>query len=59
MVLMDPQGQRHLGPPIRFKEDPPQPHLFTPAYGEHSGELAREAGLSADAIVALKARGAI
>ncbi|MFZ4604038.1 MAG: CaiB/BaiF CoA transferase family protein, partial [Caulobacterales bacterium] len=59
MALTDAQGARHLGAPIRFKDEPPRPNLSLPAFGEHSEKLAREAGLDADAIAALRARGAI
>jgi crotonobetainyl-CoA:carnitine CoA-transferase CaiB-like acyl-CoA transferase len=59
IVLTDKQGQRHLGPPIRFRADPPQPNLRTPKYGEHSEQIARDAGLSDEVIGALKSRGAI
>lgn len=59
LLLRDEAGQRHLGPPVRFKHEPPQPYLRTPAYGEHSTEIAREAGLGEHAIAALQARGAI
>jgi crotonobetainyl-CoA:carnitine CoA-transferase CaiB-like acyl-CoA transferase len=59
MVLRDGQGQRHLGPAIRFKHEPPEPDLRTPSYGEHSVEIACEAGLSEGEVAALSARGAI
>jgi crotonobetainyl-CoA:carnitine CoA-transferase CaiB-like acyl-CoA transferase len=59
LVLRDGAGNRHLGPPIRFRDEPPQPRLTTPAYGEHSSEIAAASGLSAEQIAGLKARGAI
>jgi crotonobetainyl-CoA:carnitine CoA-transferase CaiB-like acyl-CoA transferase len=59
MTLTDAQGARHVGPPIRFKDEPPQPNLSLPAFGAHSEALAREAGLDAETIAALRARGAI
>lgn len=59
LVMTDAQGQRHLGPPIRFADEPPQPRLFVPAYGEHSTQIAGEAGLSEEAIASLVDRGAI
>jgi crotonobetainyl-CoA:carnitine CoA-transferase CaiB-like acyl-CoA transferase len=59
MLLRDDAGNVHIGPPIRFANEPPQPHLTTPAYGEHSTEIAREAGFSEAQIAALQARGAL
>lgn len=59
MLLKDTAGNSHIGAPIRFREEPAQPRLETPDFGAHSEEIAREAGLSAEAVAALKARGAI
>jgi crotonobetainyl-CoA:carnitine CoA-transferase CaiB-like acyl-CoA transferase len=59
MVLTDAEGQRHLGVPMRFRHEPGQPDLTLPAYGEHSLELAAQAGLDAGEAAALHARGAI
>lgn len=59
MVLKDAQGRRHIGPAIRFQNEPAKPNLSTPEYGQHSAELAAAAGLSATAIADLKDRGAI
>jgi crotonobetainyl-CoA:carnitine CoA-transferase CaiB-like acyl-CoA transferase len=59
MILRDESGARHLGVPIRFREEPARPTLSLPGFGEHSEELARSAGLTAEAIEALKERGAI
>lgn len=59
MVLQDARGQRHLGVPIRFRDEPARPVLELPAYGAHSQTLAAEAGLSPDAVAALVKRGAI
>ncbi|MBI1188620.1 MAG: CoA transferase [Alphaproteobacteria bacterium] len=59
IALRDADGQRHLGPPIRFTHEPPQPALRTPDYGEHSEVIAREAGVAPETIAALRARGAL
>jgi crotonobetainyl-CoA:carnitine CoA-transferase CaiB-like acyl-CoA transferase len=59
MLLTDEAGQRHIGAPIRFRDEPARPRLTLPGFGEHSEALAREAGLDDAAITALKARGAI
>nr|WP_070959088.1 CoA transferase [Hyphomonas sp. Mor2] len=59
MVFTDGAGNRHVGPPIKFQNEPPQPNPAVPAFGEHSAELAEAAGLEADAIAILKDKGTI
>ena len=59
MVFTDTDGNRHVGPPIRFAKEPPEPNPKLASYGEHSEAIAREAGLSAAEAAALKARGVI
>jgi crotonobetainyl-CoA:carnitine CoA-transferase CaiB-like acyl-CoA transferase len=59
MLLEDEAGMRHLGVPIRFRDEPARPDLRLPDFGEHSETLAADAGLSPEAIAGLKARGAI
>jgi crotonobetainyl-CoA:carnitine CoA-transferase CaiB-like acyl-CoA transferase len=59
MVLSDEDGNKHLGIPIRFADEPGHANLRLPDYGEHSVALAREAGLSEAAIQALVDKGAI
>jgi crotonobetainyl-CoA:carnitine CoA-transferase CaiB-like acyl-CoA transferase len=59
MVLTDDQGNKHLGIPIRFRDEPGQARLSLPDYGADSESLAAEAGLEPGAIAALKGRGAI
>lgn len=59
MVFTDGDGNRHVGPPIRFAKEPPRPNPKLAGYGEHSEEIAREVGLSAEDAAALKARGVI
>lgn len=39
MVLTDERGARHLGPVIRFRNEPAQPVLRAPRLGEHNDEL--------------------
>jgi crotonobetainyl-CoA:carnitine CoA-transferase CaiB-like acyl-CoA transferase len=39
MVIEDDRGVRHLGVPIKFREEPAQPRLAVPALGEHNDEL--------------------
>jgi crotonobetainyl-CoA:carnitine CoA-transferase CaiB-like acyl-CoA transferase len=59
MLLTDASGNRHIGPAIRFQNEPARPNLTTPRYGEHSEQLAAAAGLDEAQIADLKARGAI
>ena len=59
MVFTDADGQRHIGPPIRFQNEPPRPNADVPAFGAHSEDIAAEAGLDADQIAELKTRGTI
>ncbi|MGH8705031.1 MAG: CaiB/BaiF CoA transferase family protein [Burkholderiales bacterium] len=39
MVLKDAAARRHLGPPIRFREEPARPSLREPLIGEHTEEV--------------------
>ena len=59
MVFTDPAGNRHVGPPIRFMKEPARPVPDLPGYGEHSEEIAAEAGLRAEEVGKLKTRGTI
>ena len=59
MVLTDDFGNKHLGIPIRFADEPGHADLRVPGYGDHSQDLAREAGLNATEIAQLIAKGAI
>jgi crotonobetainyl-CoA:carnitine CoA-transferase CaiB-like acyl-CoA transferase len=42
MVLRDPQGHRHVGVPIKFHDEPAEPDLTIPAYGEHTAAVLGE-----------------
>ncbi|MDX2236832.1 MAG: CoA transferase [Hyphomonadaceae bacterium] len=59
MALRDDAGNTHIGPPIRFRHEPPQPNLSTPAYGADSESIARDAGLDPSHIARLKQAGAL
>jgi crotonobetainyl-CoA:carnitine CoA-transferase CaiB-like acyl-CoA transferase len=59
MVFADADGNRHVGPPIKFRDEPPLPDPNVPGFGEHSEELAASIGLTAEAIASLKAKGTI
>jgi crotonobetainyl-CoA:carnitine CoA-transferase CaiB-like acyl-CoA transferase len=36
MILRDAQGHRHLGVAMKFRDEPAQPRLTIPAFGEHT-----------------------
>ncbi|MEO1100957.1 MAG: CoA transferase [Pseudomonadota bacterium] len=59
MVFTDDAGNRHIGPPIRFQDEPPQPNPRVPAFGEDSASIAEEAGLEAEQIEELMKRNVI
>lgn len=59
MVFIDADGNRHVGPPIKFENEPPQPNPVVPEFGEHSAALASEVGLPPEKIAALKEKGTI
>ncbi len=59
MVMTDADGNRHIGPPIRFRAEASAPKLDVPAFGQHSEDIAAETGLDTEDIAALKARGTI
>ncbi|MBN8938953.1 MAG: CoA transferase [Rhizobiales bacterium] len=41
MVLTDETGRRHLGSPIRFRDEPARPVLQAPRLGEHTNQIVR------------------
>ena len=59
MVVTAPDGHRHIGPPIKFENEPPQPRTTVPALGADSDAIAAEAGLSEEEIAMLKSEGVI
>jgi crotonobetainyl-CoA:carnitine CoA-transferase CaiB-like acyl-CoA transferase len=59
MVLTDAEGNRHVGPPIRFASEPPRVNPALPGFGEHSEAIAAEAGLTPEEIRSLKEKGTI
>lgn len=59
MVFTDEDGNRHVGPPIRFAREPARPNPALPEFGEHSEEIAAGTGLPAEVITALKSKGTI
>lgn len=59
MVLVDEQGRRHLGVPIRFAREPAKPQLRTPTFGEHTDEIMASLGYDHPQIDQLRSEGAI
>jgi crotonobetainyl-CoA:carnitine CoA-transferase CaiB-like acyl-CoA transferase len=59
MVFTDAEGNRHIGPPIRFLNEPPRPNPDVPGFGEHGRGIAKEAGFTEEEIDDLEARGVI
>jgi crotonobetainyl-CoA:carnitine CoA-transferase CaiB-like acyl-CoA transferase len=43
-ILNDELGRRHIGCPIRFRDEPASPSLIVPELGESSGRIAHEKG---------------
>jgi crotonobetainyl-CoA:carnitine CoA-transferase CaiB-like acyl-CoA transferase len=44
MLLADAEGRRHVGPPIRFRDEPAAPRLEEPRLGEHTEAVLAGAG---------------
>ncbi|MEM8987535.1 MAG: CaiB/BaiF CoA-transferase family protein [Pseudomonadota bacterium] len=59
MRLADENANTHIGPPIKFQNEPAQPHLKTPDFGAHSEDVAKDVGRSTEDIRTLKGRGVI
>ena len=48
MILVDEAGREHLGPVIKFRDEPPAPRLTAPRLGEHTAAVLAELGLEAE-----------
>lgn len=59
LVIADAEGNRHIGLPLRFADEPGRVDTRLPAFGEHGEALARDAGFDAARIAAMKDRGVI
>ncbi len=59
MIFTDAAGARHIGPPIRFRNEPPRPNPRVPEYGEDSRSVAADAGLGPHQIADLTRKGTI
>jgi crotonobetainyl-CoA:carnitine CoA-transferase CaiB-like acyl-CoA transferase len=45
MILLDAAGREHLGPVIKFRDEPAEPALAAPRLGEHTEAVLKELGL--------------
>jgi crotonobetainyl-CoA:carnitine CoA-transferase CaiB-like acyl-CoA transferase len=59
MVLVDARGWRHIGLPLKYRNEPGRPSFEAPALGGHSAEILRGLGYVDAEIRAMRARGVI
>ncbi|MBL8380831.1 MAG: CoA transferase [Burkholderiales bacterium] len=59
MLLKDPQGNHHLGVPIKFRHEPAAPRLRAPELGEHALEVLQGIGIAAEEARQLAAAGVV
>jgi len=59
MRLKDPQGNDHMGIPIKFRNEPGRVNFDLPDHGGHTEEVLQGLGYGADEIKALKDSGAV
>lgn len=59
MLLKDAGGNKHIGTPYKFADEPGAPDLSLPSFGEDSETLAKQAGFDDEKIAAMKVRGVI
>ncbi len=59
MLLEDERGNRHIGVPIKYADEPAEPNLAIPAYGEHSLAIGESLGFAAGELAEMRRRGAI
>ena len=59
MLLTDAAGNRNIGVPIKFRNEPAQPDLAIPDYGEHSRQIGESLGIDAAILDDLLTRGVI
>ena len=59
MVIEDERGWEHIGNPLKFQSEPPEPTLSTAAPGEHSAPILEELGYNETEIDALNEAGTI
>ena len=59
MRVTDPDGNDHVGIPIKFKNEPGQINFELPELGGYTGEILSDLGYAEDEISALRASGAV
>ncbi len=59
MLLLDSQGNRHLGVPIAFTEEPASPNFSLPRVGQQNEEILTEIGYSKENILQLQNAGTV
>ena len=59
MLLTDAAGNRNIGVPIKYRNEPAQPDLAIPDYGEHSRQIGDSLGIDAAILDDLLRRGVI
>lgn len=58
MIVHDPEGNEHIGVPVKFLNEPGRVNFALPALGEHNHEVAQSLGFSAAEIEQMQADGA-
>jgi crotonobetainyl-CoA:carnitine CoA-transferase CaiB-like acyl-CoA transferase len=48
MIRFDDQNRRHVGPPIRFRDEPAEPSLREPGLGEHTALVLNPSGAKSE-----------
>ncbi len=59
MRIKDPQGNDHIGIPIKFKNEPGRVNFDLPSHGGHTAEILKDLGYSEKEVTALKTAGAV
>lgn len=59
MVVEDGRGWEHIGNPLRFSDEPPDPSFSLPTIGQHSEQILERLGYGPEEIEKLSAAGAI
>ncbi len=59
MVVEDERGWEHIGNPLHFADEPPNPDFSLPATGQHSIEILKGLGYSQDELDELSSRGTV
>jgi crotonobetainyl-CoA:carnitine CoA-transferase CaiB-like acyl-CoA transferase len=59
MVVTDDRGLKHLGIPIKFRDEPGRINFNWPELGQHGPEILREIGYADNEIARLRKDGVI